>query len=173
VRTHSLISNNERRLLLAVAFAAFIFSIAGSIVYSVKADIKRSEYFKEQEENKVQGKPVFSGPYCTPDRHPQLLSSIILLVGATFFSLLFAKRYLLSFLLTIAALTKFVYWFIDTKKQMSDDIADFFKGIDRIFYNAGGFDVAVLVLLSILFFWQISILLRMLIKTLQRKTGLP
>ncbi len=57
------VSNKEHKLLLAIAFAAFIFSIAGSIAYSIKADIKRAEYYKEQEEDKDQNKIVFSGPY--------------------------------------------------------------------------------------------------------------
>ena len=167
------VSNKEHKLLLAIAFAAFIFSIAGSIAYSIKADIKRAEYYKEQEEDKDQNKIVFSGPYCFPDRHPQLLLTIVLLVGTTFFSLCFAKIYLLSFLLTIASLTKFIYWFIDSRRQLFDDVSEFVKGVDRVFYNAGSFDVIVFILVSILFFWQISILLRMLIKTSLRKTDLP
>jgi hypothetical protein len=167
------ISTKEHKLLLSITFAAFIFSFAGSISYSIKADLKRSEYFRQQEENRAQNKLSFSGPYCSPDRHPKLLSSIILLVGATFFSLCVTKRYLLSFLFTIASLTRFTYWFVDTKRQFSDDISGFVKGIDRFFYNAGAFDLAVLLLISIIFFWQISILLRMLIKTLQRKPELP
>lgn len=167
------ISKRERKLILIVAFAAFIFSIVGSIVYSVKADIKRTEYFREQEENRKQGKLSFSGPYCTPDRHPQFLSTIILVVGAMFFSICLTKKYILSFLLTITALSRFLSWLIYSRKQLFDDVSDFVHGIDRVFYNAGTFDLTVLLILSILFFWQISILLRMLIKTLQRKTELP
>jgi hypothetical protein len=173
MNANRLISNKERKLLLIIAFAAFIFSIAGSVIYSVKADIKRSEYYSEQEENKAQNKPIFSGPYCFPDKHPQLLRSIVLLAGVTFFSLCFAKRYLLSSLITTASLSVFVYWFIDTRKLLSDNESPVVKGLDRIFYRAGDIDLIVFLLVSILLFWQISILLRMLIKTLQRKTELP
>lgn len=167
------ISKHEHKIILIIAFAAFIFSIAGSISYSIKADNKCDAYFKEQEEDRKQGKPVFSGPYCFPDIHPELLTSIILLVSATFFALCFTKKYFLSFLLTIASLSRFLSWLFRSINQLFDDVSDFVKGVDRYFYNAGIFDLAVLFLLSILFLWQTSILLRMLIKTLQRKTELP
>jgi len=166
-------SNKEHKLLLAVALAAFIFSIAGFLSYTIKADNERSEYYRIQEENKANNKISFSGPYCYPDKHPQLLFSIILLVGSTFFSLYFTKRYLLSSLFTAASFTTFIYWFTDTRKALAYAESDLVKGIDRIFYNAGDFDLAVLLLVSILLFWQISILLRMLIKKSQKENVLP
>ncbi len=49
-------SNKEHKLLLAVAMAAFIFSIAGFFSYTIKADIERSEYYRIQEENKANSK---------------------------------------------------------------------------------------------------------------------
>lgn len=173
MRDTEFISKRERRLILLIAFAAFIFSIVGFISYTVKEDIKRTEYFREQEENRRQNKPSFAGPYCFPDRHPELLASIIWLVGATFFALCVARKYFLPFLLTIASLSRFLSWLVSSRNQLYDDISDFVKGVDRFFYNAGNFDLAVLLFLSILFFWQISILLRILIKNLQRKTALP
>jgi len=173
MKANNYISKTEHKLLLIVTLLAFIVSIAGSVAYTIKDENERQAFYREQEENKAQNNIVFAGPYCFPDRHPQVLFSIILLVGATFFSLLFTKRYLLSFLFTIASLTRFFYWFVDTRRQMFDEVSDFVKGADRFFYKAGLFDLAVLFLVSILLFWQISILLRMLMKTLQRKTELP
>jgi hypothetical protein len=67
----------------------------------------------------------------------------------------------------------FVYWFFETRKSLSYDDIAIVEGLDRIFYNASDIDLAVFFLVSILLFWQISILLRMLIKTLQGKTELP
>lgn len=168
-----LTSNKEYRVILAIAFAAFIFSIAGSIAYAIKADVKRSEFYKEQEANEAQHGYSFSGPYCTPDRHPQLLVSIVLLVGATFFSLCIAKKYVLSTLLTTASLTRFIHWFVETRDLFNAGVLDSVRGIDRIFYNSGFFDITVLFLISGLLFWQISILLRMLIKNTHRKIELP
>ena len=167
------ISDKEHKLLLAVACAALIFSISGYIAYTVKAEYDRSEYFRIQEENWLQNKPVFSGPYCHPDKHPGFLISIVLLLGATFFSLCFAKWYLLSTLLTIASFSRFVYWFFDTRKELIYDELGILTGINRIFYRAGDFDLAALFLLSILLFWQISILMRILIKSSPGKNVLP
>lgn len=169
----SVISNTEHRLLLALAFAALIFSISGYVSYTAKADFERSEYFRIQEEKMARNELVFSGPYCHPDRHPQLLFSIVFLSGATFLSVCFAKWYLFSSLFTVASLSRFGYWFFDTRKQLVYDELGIAKGINRVFYNVGDSDLATFLLFSILLFWQISILLRMLIKTSQRKNVLP
>ena len=45
--------------------------------------------------------------------------------------------------------------------------------LDQIYFEANSFDYLAAVLISILLFWQISILLRILIKTLQGKSELP
>lgn len=177
IMTDRFISKAVRFLLLAVALAAFIFSIVSYNVYTIKADNARAEYFRQQEEDKAQGKPVFSGPYCYPDRHPGFLISIVFLVGATFFSLLFAQKCWASFLFTvfftIVSLSRFIYWYFDTQKAMSYTENFVVEGVNRFFYNAGDFDLAVLLLVTTLFFWQISILLRMLVKSLQRNSELP
>ncbi|MCY7348939.1 MAG: hypothetical protein LH614_22340 [Pyrinomonadaceae bacterium] len=47
---------------------------------------------------------------------------------------------------------------------------DFF---DQVYRAAGGLDYIAVFFISVLLFWQISILLRMLVKTLQRKPELP
>ncbi|HEX8288824.1 MAG TPA: hypothetical protein VF556_12555 [Pyrinomonadaceae bacterium] len=173
MKANKYISKREHKLILLVAFASFIFSIAGSITYNIKADFARLEYYREQEENKAQNKPVFAGPYCFPDQHPEFLFSIILLVGLIFSSLCVTKRYLLSSIFTIASIAMFIFWFIDTRKELVYDELGIVKGVDRIFYKAGDFDLAVFFLVSILLFWQISILLRMLIKVLRKESVLP
>lgn len=172
MKSEPFITNKEHKLLLAAALTAFVFSIAGYIAYSIKADNERSEYFKRQEENKAQNKPVFAGPYCFPDKHPKFLFSIILLAGSIFLSLCFAKKYLFSFSFTAAAMTRYYFWFIDTQ-ELFDTKLNAPEHINRFFYNAGGFDFAAFLLVSILLFWQISILFRILIKSLQRKFELP
>ena len=169
-----LISNKEHRLFLAVAFAAFIFSISGYISYTVKADFERSEYFRIQEEKMARNELVFSGPYCHPDRHPQFLFSIVLLSGAVFLSLCFAKLYLFSFFFTIVSISRFIYRFFETGNEFFYDQLGILSGINRIFHYAGEFDlnIVVLFLLSILLFWQFSILLRILVKTFQKNKKL-
>jgi Zn-dependent protease with chaperone function len=173
MKANNYISKIEHKLLLIVALAALIFSIAGSAAYAKKDSDERDEYDRIQAENIVNNEPVFSGAYCHPDKHPQFLFSIILLLGLTFCSLCFAKKYLLSSSLTFASVLMFVYWFINTQKLLSDNESPTIKGLDRLFYKAGDFDIVVCSLVSILLFWQISILLRMLVKTLQTKNELP
>ena len=173
MKANDYISNKERKLLLTVAFTALIFSIAGSVTYNIKDYYERNAYYELQAEKISKNEPTFSGAYCFPDKHPQFLFSIILLLCLTFSSLCIAKRYLLSCLMTIASFSMFVYWFNDTQKALFYNKTAIVKGLDRFFYKAGEFDAAVCFLLSILLFWQISILFRMLIKTLQKERTLP
>jgi hypothetical protein len=168
-------SDTEKKILILIAFAAFAFSIFSFVSYNIEAEIERTEYFRQQEENRIQNKIVFSGPYCYPDRHPQFLFTIILLVGLTFLSICLAKLYLFSFFFTIASISRFIYQFFETRDDFNYDQLGIFSGVNRIFYYADKFDpnLAVNFLLLVLLFWQISILLRMLIKTSQRKNVLP
>ena len=175
MKAKSVISITEHRILIFIAFAAFAFSIFSFVSYNTEAEIKRSEYFRQQEENRIQNKPVFSGPYCYPDRHPQFLFTIILLVGLTFLSICLAKTYLFSFFFKVVSISRFIYQFFETRNDFDYDQLRILSGVNQIFHYAGKFDpnLAVNFLLLILLFWQISILLRMLIKTSQRKNVLP
>lgn len=173
MKAKRIISNKEHKLLLVAAFAAFIFSIVGYVGYVTKAEYEREAYFRLQAEKEARNEIVFAGPYCYPDKHPGFLVSIVLLLGAAFFSLCFAKWYLLSSYLTVASFSRFVDWFFDTRKLLSVSERQPAEALDNIFYNAGEVDLTVCLLVSILLFWQISILLRMLIKTMQRKSVLP
>ncbi|MDQ3321892.1 MAG: hypothetical protein M3525_05585 [Acidobacteriota bacterium] len=117
MKANNYISKTEHKLLLLVALAALFFSIAGSAAYTKKDFDERQEYYRIQAERTVRNEPVFSGAYCHPDKHPQFLFSIILLLGLTFCSLCFAKKFLLSFLLTIASLSRFIYWYVRYEKN--------------------------------------------------------
>lgn len=173
MKANNYISKTEHKLLLVVAFAALIFSIVGSAAYAKKDFDERQEYYRIQAEKIARNEPTFSGAYCFPDKHPQFLFKIILILGLTFSSLCLVKSYLPSFLLTIVSFSMYVYWFFDTKRLLASNEWTNVQGLERIFYRAGNFDFAVFSLVSILLFWQISILLRMLIKTLQKERALP
>ena len=71
------ISPTSRKLLLIVGLATFLCSISAFVIYQAKANYERDEYYRKQKENEAQGKPVFAGPYCFPDRHPDFLLKII------------------------------------------------------------------------------------------------
>jgi hypothetical protein len=77
------------------------------------------------------------------------------------------------FLLTIF----FDWWFFDTQQIISYAAQNHpnyeFKTFDFILISASIYEVVTLALTNILLFWQISILLRMLIKTSQKENVLP
>lgn len=167
------ISKREHKLLISLALAVFVFSYAGYISYTVEADRKQADFYRQQEENRARGLPTFSGPYCYPDRHPLRLLIIVGLTLFTFVAVCVAKTYVFSFLLTIFALSRFVFWFTDTRRDIAYSNSDFFTGVDRFFYKAGIFDLLTLSLILALAFWQISIHLRILRKRVREKEMLP
>lgn len=167
------ISSNERKALLVVGFAMFIFATVGFIIYNITEHLERVEFYRQQDENRAQGKPSFSGPYCFPNKHPQKLLKIAAATGLTFFLLIFSKRFILSTVSTFIVLELFIAWYFSTQNEILYDESGNLQGIDRIFLEAGNFDLLVFSLSIILLFWQFSILLRVLIKSAQRKNVLP
>lgn len=167
------ITHKERKALLIVGLATFIFSIAGFVSYNVKEDLKRAEYYRQQDENQAQGKPVFAGPYCFPDKHPHLLLKITGAASLTFLLLIFSKRYFLSTLSTFGLFGLFIAWYLATQNELRYVDWGIFQSIDRFFFKAGDFDLTVFILSIILLFWQFSILLRGLFKNSQIKNSLP
>jgi len=71
----------------------------------------------------------------------------------------------------------FDWWFIDTQQLIAYAAKvnpDFeFKTFDFILIGGSIYDVITLLVVNFLLFWQISILLRMLIKTSQKESVLP
>jgi len=121
MKADNYISKKERRLLLTVALAALLFSFAGSIAYGIRDYNERKTYYRIQEEKLARNEPTFSGAYCFPDKHPQFLFKIIIILGLTFSSLCLIKSYLPSFLLTVVSFSMYVYWFFDTKRLLASN----------------------------------------------------
>lgn len=167
------ISGKERRLFLAIASLILFFSIVSLVYYNVKADYERSEYFRLQEESIANGGISFAGPYCFPDPHPKFLLLIVTASGITLLLAYVSRGYFLNFLSASGLFALFINWFIKTSRIIAYDSEVDFEGLDKLFYKANAFDFVVFLLVLILFFWQFSILLRILIKTSQRKFELP
>lgn len=130
-------------LLILVAFGG---SLLSGFVYTQREDAKRAAYYQEQE----QGGITFSGPYCTPDTHLDLLQYITLLTGLAFAAALFSRYAFASLLFCLGALGVFLHWYIETQEIISNrEIADFFRGLDRYFYKATEFDVVVVISLIV------------------------
>ena len=82
-----------------------------------------------------------------------------------------------SILLTLFLTLFFYWWIIDTQAAL-DNAAKVnsnyeFKTFDFILLDGSLYDVITLFIINFLLFWQISILLRMLIKTSQKENVLP
>lgn len=170
---NSHISKTGRKLLLLLSFAAIIFSIISYDAYLIQDQKERDDYYQKQSENEAKGLGTFAGPYCFPDKHPQFLSLNILLAGLIFATLIFSRTFLFSYFFSGVLVSRFVYWFYDTQRAVSSNELFEPQGLNYFFINATIFDILTLSILSVLFFWQISILLRMLIKTSQKENILP
>ncbi len=93
-----------------------------------------------------------------------------------FVALLKTKRFILPSFLTIFYAVVFIYGLsarYDGSRLGGEEFSPKVDFLDKVYRAATDFDYLAALFISILLFWQISILLRMLIKTSQRKTELP
>lgn len=93
-----------------------------------------------------------------------------------FLTLLKTKKFLLPLFLTVFYVPVFIYGLSASYYESLLGGEEFSPKVDfftRVYCAADGSDYLAALFISILLFWQISILLRVLIKTLQRKTELP
>jgi hypothetical protein len=148
------ISRKEHYLLSIVAFSAFVF-VALPFVFEI---VKFSNYN--------------SAGFSSSNTTFSLVPPFHFLTLFIFLSILKTKRFLLPVLLTVLYAVIFIFGLVI---RISDN--EFFSPeevlLSKIYYAARGFDYLAALFISILLFWQISILLRMLIKTKQRKPILP
>lgn len=90
-----------------------------------------------------------------------------------FVALLKTKIFAVSSLLTLLNFSMFIYEIYLRRGIFFDESFANFGFIEKLFIIGNIFDYLTFLIVSILLFWQISILLRMLIKTSQRKNVLP
>lgn len=162
-----------RKLLLIVSFFAFAFSVASIFVDTNRETAKRNAYFQEQEEARATDGISFAGPYCFPDRHPQILFWISVLTGIALFGAWFSKKPFTPAMLSLATFSVFGYWYFDTQQGLAANESYVAEGFDSILYRANGYDVAVLTLLSVVIIWQLAVLSASAIGTLKRTPTLP
>ena len=164
----------EQRILSIVAFAALLFVFA---TFSFE-NIKDFNYTTSKGQNKLErlanNQQIFTFSACGGIDY-----RIALFHFFTFFiflSILKTRKFLLSSFLTFFYAVVFIYGLSAKFKaarlggEEFSPRVDFF---DQVFRAAGSFDYIISFFILILLFWQISILLRILIKTLQRKSELP
>jgi len=173
MKANNYISKKEHRLLLIVSFIAFIF-VALTFCCDIIKDYNYSIY-KEQQSlehlanyNRVGG---ISGS--SPITVLPLIHFLTLFI---FLALLKTKKFLLPLFLTVFYATVFIYGLSASYYEGLLGGEEFSPKVDfftRVYRVADGSDCLAALFILILLFWHISILLRMLIKTLQRKTELP
>ena len=156
MKANDYISNKELTLIQITAFILVVFvnlNFCKELAASAGAEVIK-----------------FSGSYqpSTPGFH---FASIFI-----FIALLRAKRFIAPLLLTISYLSVFVYGLVarfNGGRLGGEEFSPEFHFFHKIYYGARDFDILASVFIFILIFWQISILLRILIKSLQRKDALP
>ncbi len=156
MKANSYIPAKERRLLLILAFISVILAFL-SLAYQI------IEHYT---------KPASIGIYDM--KQASLLPWFNFLTLFIFIALLKSKKFIISTLLTLFSFIIFAYEFYSVVRIiiLFNPIPEL-SFVEKLLLIANYFEYINFFLVSILLFWQISILLRMLIKTLQRKTELP
>ncbi|MBA4121053.1 MAG: hypothetical protein H0X72_01135 [Acidobacteria bacterium] len=169
MKANNLISKNEHKLLLIVSFIAFLFVLSIFTLQVIK-DYNYSVSEKQQEiKNQVSGKP---SPRFSSSAGGHTIPGLHFLTLFIFLALLKTKKFLLSSLLTVFYVFCIIYGLWLNISQFDEHITKV-SFVEQLSLVANTFDYLGFFLASVLLFWQISILLRMLIKTLQRKIELP
>ncbi len=179
MQANEYISKKGHQILLIMTFVSFVLAVSSFAFSCVKIyneSISEIQQDLEREANYVNTDKLSFGIYVlTPAPiAPFLILAEVFLTFITFLFLLKPGKFFLSSFSTILSFLLFVFWFVSTRYLVLG-ITDSPKpqGLEGILTHSNGFDFILLFFVSILLFWQISILLRMLIKTMQRKSELP
>ena len=154
MKANKYISQKEHLTLLIFAFVAFVFVLSGFASEFIKSHNTSGSLF----------------PY-----YPTYPAGLHFLTFFIFLALLKTKRFLLSSFLTNFYACIFVYSLFMRTKYSGFDSDSFLNSslFEQFCLVTRDFDYLAAFFISILLFWQISILLRMLIKTLQKENVLP
>jgi hypothetical protein len=173
MKANNYISKREHKLLLIFAFAAVIY-VLSTFSWEVAKTYNHSVVEEQQEiRSRADGKfgLRFSGGIGA-----NTMPGLHFLTLFIFIALLKTKRFLLSSFLTIFYAVVFIYG-LSVRYYGSllggEEFSPKGSFFERLYREANSFDYLAALFISILLFWQISILLRMLVKTLQKDEALP
>ncbi len=171
MKANNYISRKKYKLLLITAFLTSVIAFS-NFTFQVIEKYNNSVSEQQAELRKqANDEPIF-GIYSF-----ERASSIPFLNFLSFFifiTLYKSKRFIASSILTLLIFMPFAYeFYLGFRFILFYNPFPKHSFTELLFLFANRFDYLVFLLVSILLFWQISILLRMLIKTLQRKTELP
>jgi hypothetical protein len=173
MKANKYISQKEHKSLLIIAFISFIF-VALTFCYGIIKDYNYSVYKQHQKLGHLASYNREGGISGSSPR--LIMPALHLLTLFIFIALLKTRRFLLSSFLTVFYAIVFIYGLsalYNGSRLGGEEFSPKVDFFDQVYFAANGFDYLAAFFISILLFWQISILLRMLIKTLQRKPKLP
>lgn len=169
MKTTKFISLNEHRVFLFFIFISFILSVLCLSCFVIE---KYNESVVSAQLQKLTGFAVYS----FEPTHPRFLVLSVTTLCFGIASILLFKfcTYLITLFLNILNILAFVCWLNFTTMIISSfEDLNSVRSMDFILYQASFFDLSLFFLIISLLFWQSSILLRMLIKNIQRKNSLP
>jgi len=178
MKANNYISKREHKFLLVFAFIVFVLafsSFTSHIIESYNDSVSQTQEKLEKKANYVKTNEVSFEFYdlTRTDPRPFYNLFISLLSLFAFLALLKTKKFVLPSFFTAFSFLIFSTWFISFNRAINHNETQPPNLLERFLIIAAIFDYVVFSFVSILLFWQISILLRMLVKTLQKDEALP
>jgi hypothetical protein len=173
MKANKYISEKEFKVMLFIAFLTSAFAFAGLTTISVKSyndRVAEKQMELEAEANDKASKISFGIYSFERTRFFPFFCFAALFI---FITLLKTKRFFLSAFLTLFNFCIFVYELFLSRVFLLNTQDSNFSFIERLLLIGNAFYYLTFLLVSILLFWQISILLRMLIKSFPGKIELP
>ncbi len=170
MKTNRHISKKEFKGLLILALLASVFAFSSLALTSINAYNESVADEQMKLELKANGHPTFEFYSFERGSFFPLFCILSLFI---FVALLKTKIFVIPFLLTLSNFCMFIYEVFLRKWIFFDEYFSNFSFTEKLFIIGNIFDYLTFTLVSVLLFWQISILLRILIKTSQRKNVLP
>jgi len=157
MQTNYYISRREHNLLLILASTSVVFAFSNFAYQLINHFIKPIDSFVLYDISRGSLLPTFN-----------------FLTLGIFIALFKSRRFIISSLMTSLSFIIFAYEFYSRVRIiLRDDPFPELSLTEQLLMIANYFDYTVFLIVSVLLFWQISILLRMLIKTLQKDEALP
>ena len=170
------ISKKEQKMLLIVAFCAFIFAFS-SFVYDSAETYNQKIREKQEELLRKANYDPNKASFCVygdwGDDRPLFRFSIVFLTLFIVLTLRKANKYLFSAIFTTLVFCIFIKWFVAMIHALStnETIPDHLT--ERFFLVANFFDYIDFLFVTILLCWQIPILSRIFNKSRQQQYPLP
>jgi hypothetical protein len=171
MKTKDYLSQTERRFLITFALITAVFAFVNFGSFTAERFNQTVEEEQAELRDKANDDYIYFCALSAPDYRPFYRFSFVFFT-LFIFLILWARKYFISTFFTLLHFLIIIFWIIETNKLIGND-KHYMPGIPRWLKIAGFADYFLFLSVSILLFWQFSILFRILIKRLQRKSELP